>query len=201
MNKLEDIAKLTGLKEAFLRRCIGRYQKAFEPHIKRGDKNSLLFDDNAVVLFDKIKQLKEKGLNLNEIDKEINMINSKTNKHSETEHPNIDNTLLKIIEEKVVKHNKDKDDRVIELYDKLLEEREKRLTEKEEVIDNLKKQILLLTDGKTIEEVKEEENKKRQRANRQAEIITELDMYDGKLFAKSRRKALLDELRELNSKV
>jgi len=200
MNKLEDIAKLTGLKEAFLRRCIGRYQKAFEPHTKRGDKNSLLFDDNAVVLFDKIKQLKEKGLNLNEIDKEINMINSKTNKHSETEHPNIDDTLLKIIEEKVVKHNKDKDDRVIELYDKLLEEREKRLTEKEEVIDNLKKQILMLTDGKTIEEVKEEENKKRQRANRQAEIITELDMYDGKLFAKSRRKALLVELRELNIK-
>ncbi len=64
MYNVKDFAKLTGLKEPFVRRCIRELKDVFEPHIERGAKNSLVLGSSIIPIFDKIKQDKANGLSL-----------------------------------------------------------------------------------------------------------------------------------------
>ncbi len=73
MYKVKDLAKLTGLKEPFVRRCLRELKNIFEPHIERGAKNSLVLASSIIPIFDKIKQDKANGLSLPAIK---NLLNS-----------------------------------------------------------------------------------------------------------------------------
>ncbi len=64
MYKVNDLAKVTGLKEPFIRRCLRELKDIFEPHIERGAKNSLVLSSSIIPIFDKIKQDKANGLSL-----------------------------------------------------------------------------------------------------------------------------------------
>ncbi len=65
MYNVKDIAKLTGLKEPFVRRCIRELKDIFDPHIEeRGAKNSLMLSPSIIPVFEKIKQDKANGLSL-----------------------------------------------------------------------------------------------------------------------------------------
>ncbi len=64
MYKVNELAKLTGLKEPFIRRCLRELKNIFEPHIERGAKNSLVLASSIIPIFDKIKQDKANGLSL-----------------------------------------------------------------------------------------------------------------------------------------
>ncbi len=73
MYKVNELAKLTGLKEPFIRRCLRELKDIFEPHIERGAKNSLVLASSIIPIFDKIKQDKANGLSLPAIK---NLLNS-----------------------------------------------------------------------------------------------------------------------------
>ena len=58
---IEELIANTGLKEAFVRKCLRELREIFEPYISRGPNNSIVFDSNALKIFDQIKQEKERG--------------------------------------------------------------------------------------------------------------------------------------------
>ena len=67
MLTLSEISKKTGLSQNFIRLCKAKLGDILRPYIYRGEKNKLLFDESAVMLFDKIRSLKEEGLSLADI--------------------------------------------------------------------------------------------------------------------------------------
>jgi hypothetical protein len=71
MHTIKDICSHHGLKERFVRRCISAMDDVFSPHITRGDRLAIILDSNGFVLFDRVKQLKEKGVAIPEIAKAL----------------------------------------------------------------------------------------------------------------------------------
>ncbi len=71
MHTIKDIVKLTSIKEPFVRRCIRELDDILKPYIKRGARNSIVFDSDAIPIFDKIKQGKENGLLLPTIKEDL----------------------------------------------------------------------------------------------------------------------------------
>ena len=67
MLTLSEISKKTGLSQNFIRLCKTKLGDILTPYIYRGEKNKLLFDESAVMLFDKIRSLKDEGLSLADI--------------------------------------------------------------------------------------------------------------------------------------
>ena len=67
MLTLNEVSKKTGLSQNFIRLCKAKLGEILSPYIYRGEKNKLLFDKSAIMLFDKIRSLKEDGLSLADI--------------------------------------------------------------------------------------------------------------------------------------
>lgn len=67
MLTLNEVSKNTSLSQNFIRLCKTKLGDILNPYIFRGDKNKLLFDDSAIVIFDKIKKLKDEGLSISDI--------------------------------------------------------------------------------------------------------------------------------------
>jgi DNA-binding transcriptional MerR regulator len=67
MLTLNEVSKKTGLSQNFIRLCKTKLGDILNPYIYRGDKNKLLFEESAIILFDKIKSLKDDGMSLAEI--------------------------------------------------------------------------------------------------------------------------------------
>ncbi|MFC1827059.1 MerR family transcriptional regulator, partial [Thermodesulfobacteriota bacterium] len=67
MLTLSEISKKTGLSQNFIRLCKAKLGDILTPYIYRGEKNKLLFDESAVMLFDKVRSLKDEGLSLADI--------------------------------------------------------------------------------------------------------------------------------------
>ena len=67
MLTLSEISKKTGLSQNFIRLCKAKLGDILTPYVYRGEKNKLLFDESAVMLFDKVRSLKDEGLSLADI--------------------------------------------------------------------------------------------------------------------------------------
>ena len=67
MLTLNEVSKKTGLSQNFIRLCKNKLGDILNPYIFRGDKNKLLFDDSSIIIFDKIRKLKDDGLSISEI--------------------------------------------------------------------------------------------------------------------------------------
>lgn len=65
--QIQELLKHTGLKDAFVRKCLREMDDVFKPFIKRGSKNAIIFDSNAVAIFDRIKHEKAQGYSLSSI--------------------------------------------------------------------------------------------------------------------------------------
>ena len=77
MQTIEELAKTTGLKVKFLRRCTLSLRPFLKKHVTRGAKNSLLYKDGAIAIFDQVRILKDQGYSLPSIEKELgNLIGS-----------------------------------------------------------------------------------------------------------------------------
>jgi DNA-binding transcriptional MerR regulator len=68
---IKDIEAHTGLSPAYIEKCINRLSPFLAPHCRGGDKDSRLFDSNALVIFNQIKRMKEEGLSLKDIYKHL----------------------------------------------------------------------------------------------------------------------------------
>lgn len=62
---VKDIQEYTGLDYHYILKCVRELPDVFTSEIiERGDNNSLLFNSNALILFDQIKQMKENNQSL-----------------------------------------------------------------------------------------------------------------------------------------
>ena len=197
---VKDIRKHTGLTINFIRRCLKEMPAVFTPHTARGENNTLLFDDNVYPLFDRIKQFKEQDkLTLPEIKKRLNYEPMKPDDlPDKLPSQTLSNRPIKPYE--TVSESSERGQNIIkELYERLLEERDKSyqilLNEKQQVIDSLKGSLNLLTDGRSLEEIRKEAEVKKKR---KTEILDRLEELEGRWFKRQEKAALLQELRDLD---
>ena len=188
---LEDIASHTGAKVELLRNFYQDLKLILAPLSSRGDKNRLYFDASGFKVFEQAYQLKtQQGMTRPEIKRKMEeelLNNSQT--EGETL-PNSDKTEaipLFILE------------KLEEVNNKAFEAERRsylaQLEAKEQVINSLKGSLNLLTDGRSLEEVRKDAEVKRKRKNA---ILDRLEELEGKWFKRQEKAALLQELRELD---
>lgn len=170
----------------FLRRLIREIPELIEHFAMRGDKNALLFNNNGLIVFQSIAQLKAKQSTLTEIRRTVLQslptLPIPTPHHSSQHLPNSNQTpdkLLQMLEES---------------QQTLQRAYEDNLRTKDAVITELQSKLLLLTDGRSPEQLKQEQQVK---AQQRAITLKKLRALDGRWFARKQRQALLDALEQL----
>lgn len=138
MTTIDDVIAYTNLKEPFIRRCLSEIE-VLKQYIKRGDKNKILLDSNSLAIFDQIKQFKEKGLALSEINKQL----ANTVKHPNKQ--NIDDTQTQLNTAGNSAENR-QENKVLSLTHKL-HESEKDKIRAEHALDLIKNNLKLLPAG------------------------------------------------------
>jgi DNA-binding transcriptional MerR regulator len=194
MLTLKELANQTGLSENVIRKYLRLLGSFLRPYIKRGQSNKLLFDPNCVVIFSEIKQQKDQGKTAKEItsflkkgcvpEKEISYQELSVDQAGQTQDPA---------------------QQIQELYQMLLEEKEKRIRDRDErelkivraEMKNVKLRELMkqLPEGKTPFRIRKEWDQAERNAEMAGDIIEELQGLSVLRFMK--RKKLLAKLAEL----
>lgn len=209
---IKGIAAHTGLTPAYIAKCIEKLSPFLNPHCRRGDKNSRLFTSTGLVIFDQVKQMKERGLSLPEIYKQLEntmgSVKPDTAVNIETDVNTIETPTGEVIQ-LLKDHQRE-----------LKEEMEKRLrlqAEKDEIIRELTREneamagaVKLLTDGRDPEEVRREREEERQRLlnlieekAKKDEIIQKLqaDIEDQVNTEREQRRQYMLRIKELNKQI
>jgi DNA-binding transcriptional MerR regulator len=197
--KLKDVVNHTGLKADYVNKCLKHLKLIISPHASRGKDNCWIFTSSGVVIFDQIKQLKDRGFTLPEIEKQLlDSINQTKNQQ--------------IVESKQTKttiYTAETNQEIINLMrehqHEIKEETEKRIriqTELTETIRGLEKEnqslsgaLKLLPEGKTPEQIKEEWELEQKRKLEVAKVMGELKTIGVLRFLK--KKKLIKKLEEL----
>ena len=199
MFTLDYIAKDMGFTIPFVRKCLKQMDAIFKNCYKKGEFNRIYLNQNGYVIFDQIKQLRATGLKIEAIKTHLeNQL-----KHDQTPSFTDINTEQTAVNQ--IRHD-------LNIINKLFEEKEARLKEKEEsqerirelkqLADNLQGQLLYLTDGRTPEECKRAWQQEQVEKTRITAIFKELEELDG-IFSNlkyMKRKKLYKELQGLMSK-
>lgn len=152
---IKDLQKKSGFSLPLLRKILNEIQPVMDEHFVKGEKNALLFNSNALIVIDQIKQMKDSGMNLPSIKKEIEKsINTKSS--VKTEEETHINTSIN------TNYFKDVLEQVKELYEKNIKTQSEVIETKEQLIKELNNRLLLITDGKPPEVLKAENEKKNQ---------------------------------------
>lgn len=206
---VHDISKSTGLNYHLILRLIKNLSKFFYNEIITGDKNEKFFSENARRILGRIAELRQGDIRTTKELKsalENDKVYKTEHKIHETEVQNGANQNTNHI-----KHTPSDMGffaQAKEFYELLeiknaqvLEEKEKRIQEKEQIIlyknkvESLESRLLLLTDGKSVEEMKKEAEEKKDTKNK---LFDELHSLDGKWFCSHKRKDIIVKLRELD---
>lgn len=199
MFTIDYIAKDMGFTIPFVRKCLKQMDSIFKNCYKKGEFNRIYFNQNGYVIFDQIKQLKATGLKLEAIKTHLeNQL-----KHSQT--PSFTDTNTQQTAVNQIPYD-------LNIINKLFEEKEARLKEKEEsqerirelkrLAEHLQGQLLYLTDGRSPEECKRAWEQEQLDKARIAAIFKELEELDG-MFSNlkyMKRKKLYKELQSLMTK-
>ena len=206
MQTITELSQTTGLKVDFIRRSLKNLKPILKPYIIRGDKNSLLFKDGAIAIFNQVKNLKNDGYSLVSIKKELNDLLQNS---SETV-PEHDHNLANQVPNKKIKEPSSLDKPAPETQvilqmlrdkDEELKANRKVLEETQQKLSAVEGTVFLLTDGKNREEIIQQKNTLQKNKVRIGEILGILEGMEGKLFKGSQRKKLLQELKDLNQRV
>jgi len=203
---VKDIEQYTGLDYHYILKCIRELPDVFTIKvIERGENNSILFDSNAFVLFDQIKQMKESNKSLKFMRSYFeNTFNQNHQNHIKSVENENQNDLTKILLNKLEEANK-------EAFNAFKET----IRTKDDQIKTLESKILLLTDGRTPEEVKKEHAEKEEKLfklkqqveelelmklkeQKRQEILKELQSLEGKWFARKKRQELFTQFQNLS---
>lgn len=212
-NTIEDIKNRTGLKDAFIRKTLINLQDIFKNYSKRGINNSFLFDENAMQIWDRIKQAKEQNLNIEAIRE--NIVSSLNNKSDQTSTKTYVDQSVNLNLEQVLKQARESLLMVMQAKDETIKTKDLLITE-------LQNKILLITDGKSPEIIKNEyfnkdlelvklqseNNHNLEKINsissqlektelnnkRKNELIQELQILEGKFWKGKKRKLIIQEL-------
>lgn len=143
--KIDELIKATGLTEGFIRKCLREFRGILDPHLKRGENNALLFDSNALTIFDQIKQEKEKGYSLPSIRERLFKNYEQPNKQAVNQENEVGQTRINQDDkpQEIASGSKDKLD---ELKDRLHQVEIEKLSVKHE-LDLIKNNLKLLPAG------------------------------------------------------
>jgi len=199
---IEQIQDLTGLKYDFLRKCLKHLRDILRPYEERGEFNRLLYNPSGLIVFDKIKQLKEEGLSIPAIKKRLENTDlpTQTTQHQQSQTPpktdqpqNLLNQFydLQIIHKQELKEEREKTERA-----------NREIREKEETINQLKIQyhsldsaIKMLPEGKTPEQIRQQWEQEKNKKAEIALLLFELKTLGPLRFI--RRKKIFKELEKL----
>lgn len=145
MYTIQDVIERTGLKANFIRRCV-KGISCLQGHTKNGDKNRTLFDSNAFVIFDKIKQYKEEGLTIQRIDEELVKLEKQPDKQVGKHYQTVENESERNHQESL----SNQDNQVLQLTQNL-HETEKAKMEAEHRLELIQSTQKLLPAGGDVE--------------------------------------------------
>ncbi|MBF0555018.1 MAG: hypothetical protein HQK96_10765 [Nitrospirae bacterium] len=224
MFSLTDIETRTGFSRAYINKCLKELRDVLNPFIKRGNNNAILLNSDGLVIFDKIRQMKDQGMALPEVKIELAKIPQTPDKpySKGTTNPGKTPPQTELLQEilKLAQVNQEHNRQLV----KDIEERDQIIKELSVKNERLEGSLKLLTDGRNPEQVRADWEKARQkeveleqnlrmltngrepavvkkesenRAKRRAEILRRLGEIDGHLFKGKERKRLLEELQNL----
>jgi chromosome segregation ATPase len=209
MLTLNEVSKKTGLSQNFIRLCKTKLGDILNPYVFRGDKNRLLFDNSAILIFDKIRKLKGDGLSISDIvhgfKQEFAAALSKANKNklnlkqaenlytaNESE-PTVDTLLKSMIHGRVQALEADKTKLELEKNEvkQKLNDREKRIKELERSNQEMKTDLKSLPYGRTPEQIRADYETHQQLKKDKMRLLIELKNTGCFSFLK-RRKIIKD---------
>ena len=214
---INAIETRTGLSRSFINKCNRRLASTLSRFRIKGDRNKLLYNDDGLRMWDVIKQEKEKGSNIPQIQKALEQIIQPTNqpeqssiqtRTTETDNQQSDegegrpsNTQALI--DAMVKINKELRDETRDQYKETQQALQGQITV-------LKQQMLLLTDGRSPKEVQQElwksaeyrvELGRLRKTNQRAqELVSELEGLIGKWGKGKRMREILTQIKHLETK-
>ncbi|WP_084511696.1 MerR family transcriptional regulator [Desulfatibacillum aliphaticivorans] len=211
MFTIEEVQERTGLDISVLRKYIQKLKPYLNPYIRRGESNRLLFDPSSIIIWDKIKQLKEEGYTLPTIKQALESIQKGRADGGQSGESASNESIAKGLKPVSKPDNID-----VALLNELKEalkdvalEKEKRLAEKDEIIriqkelNEASKILLALPEGKSPEDIKKDLAAKDQaikkawgRAEEALKIAQEMSQATG-IFNRGKRKRLKRRLDEL----
>ena len=199
MYSIKELAKRTNLDISFIRKCKNTFKQIIEPHIKRGEKNKLIFTDNALIIFDRIAQMKKEGLSIPEIQKQFKhdfkTVQTGVSKDVQTgvqAAQTVDKELLDKIFQLQKQLSEEQAKRYLEC-----KERDQKIFELETLNHHLADTLKLLPEGKTPEQLKQEWHVEQEKKDKALKIVAKLKNENSSgLFGIFRRKnkQLIDEL-------
>ncbi|MGD9733577.1 MAG: MerR family transcriptional regulator [Desulfamplus sp.] len=199
MYSIKELSKLTNLDISFIRKCKNTFKQIIEPHIQRGEKNKLIFTDNALVIFDRIAQMKKEGLSISEIQKQFKhdfkTVQTGVSKDVQTgvqAAQTVDKELLDKIFQLQKQLSEEQAKRYLEC-----KERDQKIFELETLNHHLADTLKLLPEGKTPEQLKQEWHVEQEKKDKALKIVAKLKNENSSgLFGIFRRKnkQLIDEL-------
>jgi DNA-binding transcriptional MerR regulator len=200
MYSIKELAKRTNLDISFIRKCKNTFKQIIDPHIQRGEKNKLLFTDNALIIYDRIAQMKSEGLSIPEIQKQFKQ-DFKTVQTDISKDVQATQTMDKELLDKIFELQKQLSEEQAKRYVEC-KEKDQHIVELENLSTHLKSQLLYLTDGKSPEEVKQQWQQEQLDKQRIAWILKELESLEGIFSVVNyfKRKKLYKELQGLMTK-
>jgi DNA-binding transcriptional MerR regulator len=176
MFTIDYIAKDMGFTIPFVRKCLKQMDAVFKNCYKKGEFNRIYFNQNGYVVFDQIKQLRATGLKIEAIKTHLeNQL-----KHSQTPSftdINTEQTAVNQIPYDLNIINKLFEEKEARLKDK--EESQERIRELEQLAEHLQGKLLYLTDGRTPEEVKQQWQQSEMDKQRISWLIKEIESLEG----------------------
>jgi hypothetical protein len=192
-NTVQNIISHTGLSYQWITKCIKTMPEIFDTYSIRGDNNSILLDNNALVIFDQVKQLKEQGYTIANIKLELMKNLYKQEKTEDETSLNKEESATSLVLVKALENS----------FSELLKAKEEVIKTKDEVIEShkrevleLKNQILLITDGRSPEQIRNEQlQKEREILEKQQKLEIAVKEKD---LALSHLKQKEDELKKID---
>jgi DNA-binding transcriptional MerR regulator len=212
MLTLNEVSNKTGLSQNFIRLCKTKLGDILNPYIYRGKKNKLLFDESAIMLFDKIRSLKDDGLSLADIvhgfKQEFTVAMLKTNKdklrlnqtdnlnHDSNESTTEDILLKNMIHGRIQTLEADKARLQVEKNEFMqkFDDQDKRIKDLEKINLEMKTALKSLPYGRTPEEIRNEYEMNHHQKKDKMRLLVELKNTGAFSFFKKRK--IINELME-----
>ena len=196
--EVKDILKRFDLSRNYVTECLKHLAPFFAGHYSRGANNRLVFDSSALTLFEQIKTLKDLGKTLPQIkqvlETEIGKRGQREGNEPSTAPTTPDNRGGDPTSDKLL-------DALTESHKSALNAKEETIQAQKETIQSLKNELLSLPDGRTPEQIKDEWNRQRQRAQKRTDLLDKLATLQRRwIFDKPRRqKQIVQQLKDLDA--
>jgi DNA-binding transcriptional MerR regulator len=218
MQSIQEIAKQTGLTVQYIRKAKDYLHAIIQPHEQRGNKNALMYDSTGVLIFDRVKQMKQEGLSLPSIKDAIEAEFQNTSPHKPLDVVEVSPEGAQDVKYYVTK--------LLETQETLnrdIRQKEAEIREKEAEIrgwiqkyEGLAGAVKMLPGGspegikEELSRIQTESEKVKQESLQQvsqyqdtqeriAELIEALKQTEGRFFQGKKRKNLLKQLKTLTS--